>query len=141
MLSTFPRLALVGLTLFCTVQVQAGEPTTAPVPEKSLIERGQYVARLGDCIACHTALGGAVMAGGLELKTPMGTIYSSNITPDRGTGIGAYTIEQFDRVMRQRYPAIPGGQATNPETSSRQPSSRRPARPRSAAESAPGAHP
>ena len=115
MLSTFPRLALVGLTLFCTVQVQAGEPTTAPVPEKSLIERGQYVARLGDCIACHTAQGGALMAGGLELKTPMGTIYSSNITPDPETGIGQYSFEQFDRAMREGvtpagqnlYPAMP----------------------------------
>ena len=115
MLFTFPRLALVGLTFFCTVQVQAGEPTTAPIPEKTLIERGQYVARLGDCIACHTAKGGAVMAGGLELATPMGTIYSSNITPDPETGIGRYSFEQFDRAMREGvtpagqnlYPAMP----------------------------------
>ena len=115
MLFTFPRLALAGLTLLCTVQAQASEPTAPATPEKSLIERGQYVALLGDCIACHTAKDGAVMAGGLELKTPMGTIFSSNITPDPQTGIGQYSFEQFDRAMREGvtpagqnlYPAMP----------------------------------
>ena len=115
MLFTFPRLALAGLTLLCTLEVHASEPITAANAEKTLIERGQYVARLGDCIACHTAQGGAVMAGGLELKTPMGTIYSSNITPDAATGIGQYSFEQFDKAMRQGvtpagqnlYPAMP----------------------------------
>jgi hypothetical protein len=75
MLSTFPRLAFAGLTLFCSAQSQASEPTPATAPEKNLIAQGKYIAQLGDCIACHTAKGGAVMAGGLELKTPMGTIY------------------------------------------------------------------
>ncbi|KMM78290.1 c-type cytochrome [Pseudomonas deceptionensis] len=115
MLFTFPRLALAGLTLLCTVQAQASEPTPPATPEESLIERGLYVARLGDCIACHTAKDGAVMAGGLELKTPMGTIFSSNITPDPETGIGQYSFEQFDRAMREGvtpagqnlYPAMP----------------------------------
>ena len=115
MLFTFPRLALAGLTLLCTVQAQASEPTPPATPEESLIERGLYVARLGDCIACHTAKEGAVMAGGLELKTPMGTIFSSNITPDPETGIGQYSFEQFDRAMREGvtpagqnlYPAMP----------------------------------
>lgn len=58
MLSTFPRLALAGLTLLCTLEVQASEPTPAANPEKNLIERGHYVARLGDCIACHTPWAG-----------------------------------------------------------------------------------
>ena len=115
MLSTFPRLALAGLTLFCTIQAQASEPTPAAVPEKNLIEQGKYIARLGDCIACHTTKDGALMAGGLELKTPMGTIYSSNITPDPETGIGQYSFEQFDKAMREGvtpagqnlYPAMP----------------------------------
>ncbi|MGG3797033.1 c-type cytochrome [Pseudomonas paraversuta] len=86
-----------------------------PLHQNALIERGLYVARLGDCIACHTAKGGAVMAGGLELKTPMGTIYSSNITPERDTGIGQYSLDEFDLVMRKGitrtgqnlYPAMP----------------------------------
>ena len=115
MLSIFPRLALAGLTLFCTIQAQASEPTPAAVPEKNLIEQGKYIARLGDCIACHTTKDGALMAGGLELKTPMGTIYSSNITPDPETGIGQYSFEQFDKAMREGvtpagqnlYPAMP----------------------------------
>ncbi len=105
MVFTLPRIALAGLTLLCTVQALAIESLTAadadPLHENALIERGLYVARLGDCIACHTAKGGAVLAGGLELKTPMGTIYSSNITPDRGTGIGQYSFDEFDLVMRQ----------------------------------------
>jgi len=103
------RLALLGATLCLSL------PLHANVPDASLIEQGKYVAQLGDCIACHTAKQGKEMAGGLELSTPMGTIYSSNITPDRETGIGAYTFEAFDRVMREGvtptgmnlYPAMP----------------------------------
>ena len=103
------RLCLVGVTLCLSLPLHANE---AP---PSLIEQGKYVAQLGDCIACHTAKQGAPMAGGLELSTPMGTIYSSNITPDRDTGNGRYTFEQFERLMREGvtptgqnlYPAMP----------------------------------
>lgn len=103
------RLALLGATFGLTLPLHANSADTA------LIEHGKYVAQLGDCIACHTAKPGNTMAGGLELSTPMGTIYSSNITPDRETGIGAYSFEQFDRVMREGvtpagmnlYPAMP----------------------------------
>jgi thiosulfate dehydrogenase len=98
--------------LFFSPFAQAIEPTSigANIPlqvsavsiEKSeMIKRGEYVARLGDCIACHTAPNGQNMAGGLELKTPFGALYSTNITPDKQTGIGRYTFEQFDRVMRK----------------------------------------
>jgi thiosulfate dehydrogenase len=98
--------------LFFSPFAQAIEPTLigANIPlqvsavsiEKSeMINRGEYVARLGDCIACHTAPNGQNMAGGLELKTPFGALYSTNITPDKQTGIGRYTFEQFDRVMRK----------------------------------------
>ncbi|PIB41008.1 hypothetical protein AOA59_25440 [Pseudomonas sp. 2822-15] len=66
------RLALLGATLCLALPLHAA-PTQ--------IEQGQYVAQLGDCIACRTAKKGQVMAGGLELSTPLGTIYSSNITP------------------------------------------------------------
>ncbi|GAB3432641.1 c-type cytochrome [Massilia solisilvae] len=94
---------------------QAPHAVAQSAQDAQLIERGRYVARLGDCMACHTATGGKAMAGGLELKTPMGVIYSTNITPDRDTGIGKYTFEQFDRVMRKGvaadghnlYPAMP----------------------------------
>ncbi|NDP48107.1 MAG: c-type cytochrome [Sulfuriferula multivorans] len=77
-------------------------PGAAASEEKSeLLKRGEYVARLGDCIACHTTPNGKLMAGGLELKTPFGALYSTNITPDTQTGIGKYSFEQFDRAMRK----------------------------------------
>ncbi|MAF00938.1 MULTISPECIES: c-type cytochrome [unclassified Herbaspirillum] len=77
--------------------------------------RGRYVARLGDCVACHTQDKRKPMAGGLALETPFGKLYSTNITPDRQTGIGQYSFAQFDRVMREGvtadgrhlYPAMP----------------------------------
>ena len=119
MIFKFARLATVGLTFLYACHTWASEPETATdpgqQPDADVVQRGLYVAQLGDCIACHTAKGGAVMAGGLELNTPMGTIYSSNITPDPETGIGQYSFEQFDKVMREGvtpagenlYPAMP----------------------------------
>lgn len=119
MIFKFARLATVGLTFLyaCHTWASEPEPATDPgqQPDADVVQRGLYVAQLGDCIACHTAKGGAVMAGGLELNTPMGTIYSSNITPDPETGIGQYSFEQFDKVMRKGvtpagenlYPAMP----------------------------------
>lgn len=79
------------------------------------IERGRLVAAAGDCIACHTAPGGAPNAGGFALETPFGTIYSTNITPDPDTGIGRWSYAAFERAMRQGihqdgrqlYPAFP----------------------------------
>ncbi len=79
------------------------------------VERGRYLAQLGDCVACHTAEEGKPMAGGRALETPFGKLYSTNITPDKATGIGNYTFEQFDRAMRKGvaadghnlYPAMP----------------------------------
>ncbi|MBB5367604.1 thiosulfate dehydrogenase [Janthinobacterium sp. K2Li3] len=90
-------------------------PAWSAAPDAAQIKRGEYVARLGDCFACHTSGQGAAMAGGLELKTPFGTIYSTNITPDPVTGIGKYSFEQFNRAMRKGvaadghhlYPAMP----------------------------------
>ncbi|OIR03295.1 alcohol dehydrogenase cytochrome c subunit precursor [mine drainage metagenome] len=79
------------------------------------VKRGEYLAHLGDCIACHTAKDGKSMAGGLEFKTPFGIVHSTNITPDVKTGIGSYSLEQFDLAMRtgvaadghNLYPAMP----------------------------------
>jgi mono/diheme cytochrome c family protein len=76
---------------------------------------GAYLARVGDCVACHTAKGGAPFAGGLPFDTPVGRIYSTNITSDREHGIGGYTFEQFVLAMREGvrkdgarlYPAMP----------------------------------
>ena len=79
------------------------------------VTHGQYIAALGDCAACHTKPGGKALAGGLPLKTPLGTIYTTNITPDRDTGIGNYSFADFARAMRlgvrpdgaRLYPAMP----------------------------------
>jgi thiosulfate dehydrogenase len=93
----------------------ASAAETAAEPDKPLVERGEYLARLGDCIACHTADKGPPMAGGRELATPFGKIFSTNITPDKQYGIGQYSLEQFDRALRKGvaadghnlYPAMP----------------------------------
>lgn len=78
-------------------------------------ERGRYLAIAGDCVACHTAPGGKPMAGGLALQSPLGAIYSTNITPSKTHGIGNYTLEQFSDALRHGkradganlYPAMP----------------------------------
>ena len=80
-----------------------------------VIERGRYLTTVGDCIACHTDPSGKPFAGGLAIETPFGKIVSPNITPDRETGIGAWTDEQFRRAMKEGigekgqhlYPAFP----------------------------------
>jgi thiosulfate dehydrogenase len=98
--------------------VNATIAVSAPAPSdkgSALSGRGGYVAQLGDCVACHTAIKGPAMAGGRELTTPLGTAYSTNITPDTGTGIGKYSFAQFERAMRtgvaadghNLYPAMP----------------------------------
>jgi mono/diheme cytochrome c family protein len=64
------------------------------------LERGEYLARIGDCMACHTAQDGAAFAGGRGFATGYGMIYSSNLTPDREHGIGAWSIDEFAHAMR-----------------------------------------
>lgn len=66
------------------------------------IEHGRYLATLADCVACHTKQeGGKPFAGGRPLETPFGIIVTPNITPDRETGIGNWTDEQFDNAVRR----------------------------------------
>jgi len=73
------------------------------------------VARAADCVACHSVPGGKAFAGGLKMGTPIGAIFSTNITPDPETGIGRYSLADFDRAVRQGiakdghrlYPAMP----------------------------------
>ncbi|MGB4468297.1 MAG: c-type cytochrome [Azovibrio sp.] len=102
------RSILISLAL-----IASGSALAAADP--ALVERGRYLAQLGDCVACHTAENGAPMAGGRALETPFGKLYSTNITPDKETGIGNYSFAQFERAMRQGvaadghnlYPAMP----------------------------------
>jgi mono/diheme cytochrome c family protein len=79
------------------------------------VQRGEYLAKAGDCIACHTKHDGQAFAGGLPMVTPFGTIYSPNITPDPDYGIGNWTADDFYTMLhtgRLRdgtllYPAMP----------------------------------
>jgi mono/diheme cytochrome c family protein len=78
---------------------------TAAADDQALIAKGEYLAKAGDCIACHTNPGGALFAGGRALPTPFGTIYSSNVTPDPKTGIGKWTADDFYKTMHEgRFP-------------------------------------
>jgi mono/diheme cytochrome c family protein len=93
-----------------TAPVVHGAPATA-----SRVARGEYLARAADCVACHTVPGGKPFAGGLAFKLPFGTLYSSNITADRETGIGAWSDDDFVRALhdgirrdgKRLYPAFP----------------------------------
>jgi mono/diheme cytochrome c family protein len=84
-------------------------------PNAAQVRRGQYLVAAGDCMSCHLREGGEPFAGGLALNTPFGVIYSSNITPDRDTGIGSWSSDQFYHAMHDGkgahgedlYPAFP----------------------------------
>ena len=112
----------IFITLYVTpfANAQAATPaagTATAFSDPTLIARGAYLAKLADCSACHTSTtkGSAPFAGGLGMGSPLGTIYSSNITPDPKTGIGQYSYADFDRALREGvtptgkrlYPAMP----------------------------------
>jgi mono/diheme cytochrome c family protein len=98
-------------------EFKAGDPTGVPasLAKASLVERGAYLARAADCMVCHTTQGGKEYAGGLGFKLPFGTLYSTNITPDKETGIGNYTDQDFLNAVHRGtrrdgarlYPAMP----------------------------------
>jgi mono/diheme cytochrome c family protein len=90
--------AVLTLALWPTATRPIVAATDSHAPD--LVERGRYLAQAGDCVACHTAPGGKPFAGGLPLASPIGAMYSTNITPDRDTGIGTYTLDDFDRAVR-----------------------------------------
>jgi len=71
--------------------------------DRKLIEKGEYLAKAGDCLACHTDTKnkGKAFAGGLGIKTPFGTFYSPNITADKETGIGKWSDEDFLKAMHE----------------------------------------
>ena len=106
---------LPALTLFSLIGLTAAVAQQSPPPDPALIARGEYLARAGDCIACHTAHEGKLFAGGLPMATPFGTLYTSNITPDPQTGIGTWTSDRFFKMMHSGrfpdgglvYPAMP----------------------------------
>ena len=96
---------------------KAADPTGVPasLAKASLVEQGAYLARAADCMVCHTTQGGKEYAGGLGFKLPFGTLYSTNITPDKETGIGNYSDQDFLNAVHRGtrrdgarlYPAMP----------------------------------
>ena len=83
--------------------------------EAQLIKQGEYLSRLGDCMACHSLPGKPAYSGGLAIESNLGTIFSTNITPDKQHGIGNYSEQQFADAVRKGvlpdgshlYPAMP----------------------------------
>ncbi|AGZ35053.1 alcohol dehydrogenase [Pseudomonas sp. SWI6] len=109
-----PCLVAAGLLAWYVSREPASPFQNQPITqhEPSLISRGEYVARLSDCVACHSLPGQAPFAGGLEMATPLGAIHATNITPDRATGIGNYSLADFDRAVR--HGVAPGGRRLYP---------------------------
>ena len=109
-MTTISRTALCGLILLFAGGTSRADENVSPPGTP-----GEYLARAGDCVSCHSAPGGKAFAGGLKMGTPLGAIYSTNITPDPETGIGSYSVADFDRAVRggiakdghRLYPAMP----------------------------------
>lgn len=118
----------VGAALACAALVAAGalyllrpgmlphqSAVAAVNPSTQTINRGEYLARAGDCVACHTVPNGPMFAGGRAMATPFGNLYVPNITPDDDTGIGQWNADEFYRMMhtgvsrdgKLLYPAMP----------------------------------
>jgi mono/diheme cytochrome c family protein len=92
------------------------QPISDGTPDAPQIRLGQYLVRVGDCASCHTREGGAFLAGGRALNTPFGSIYSTNLTSDRETGVGDWTADEFYSALHDGtqpraggplYPAMP----------------------------------
>jgi mono/diheme cytochrome c family protein len=111
---------LVSIAAIATAWVVLREPPSASLPviagdQTSRIAHGAYLARAGDCAACHTARGGEPYAGGVAIPTPFGVFFAPNITPDTQTGIGTWSADDFWRAMHEGkskdgmllYPAFP----------------------------------
>ena len=117
------RLLIAALLLaasagvYLALQPATDPPATGAADEDraALVARGEYLARAGNCMACHTAPGGTPWAGGRAMDTPFGTIYTSNLTPDPTTGLGQWTADDFWKALhegrardgRLLYPAFP----------------------------------
>jgi mono/diheme cytochrome c family protein len=97
------------------LNVRGEEPAMSSPLAGDAVQRGAYLARAGNCVACHTQRGGPAFAGGRAIETPFGTVYSSNLTPDAANGLGAWSAADFWRALhngrsrdgRLLYPAFP----------------------------------
>ncbi len=110
LLLAFVTLSLLVLAVFFEWRVQpharntgdAGDAAalaTAPQPDQ--VQRGAYLARAGNCAGCHTARGGAAMAGGRAIATPFGDVVAANLTPHASTGLGAWSADDFWRALHE----------------------------------------
>jgi mono/diheme cytochrome c family protein len=110
-------MAFAGGSTVALAEYHAADPTGAPadLATADAVTRGAFLARAADCVACHTAPGGGQYAGGLAIRLPFGTLYSTNITPDKETGIGDYSDQDFLNAVQRGvrrdgkhlYPAMP----------------------------------
>jgi mono/diheme cytochrome c family protein len=102
LLMIFIILIAIELVAFRTINMPANPAKSLKNEEKNqLVAQGEYLAKLGNCAACHSARGGEPFAGGKAIETPFGAVYSSNITPDPVNGIGSWSAEAFYRAMKQ----------------------------------------
>jgi mono/diheme cytochrome c family protein len=115
--------ALIGVLLATTLAWQGrDEPARDPDSSRSAapadaqtVQQGAYLARAGNCMACHTSAGAPAYSGGRGIETPFGTVYAGNLTPDLQTGIGRWSADDFWRALREGrsrdgrllYPAFP----------------------------------
>ncbi|WP_375507977.1 c-type cytochrome, partial [uncultured Caballeronia sp.] len=89
--------------------------SNAQAADPSIVARGEYLARAGDCIACHTVPAGKLFGGGRPMETPFGTLYTPNISSDKESGIGKWSSAEFYNMMHTGksrtgellYPAMP----------------------------------
>ncbi len=110
-------LAFAGGSTVALADYKDANPTGVPaaLANADVVKRGEYLARAADCVVCHTAPGGQSYAGGLAIPLPFGTLYSTNITPDKETGIGDYSDQDFLNAVQRGirkdgtrlYPAMP----------------------------------
>ncbi|MEB2316095.1 MAG: cytochrome c, partial [Xanthomonadaceae bacterium] len=118
----FPLFVLVAVVAGFLIAAQGGPGALSPpggdsssvATDDETLARGEYLARIGDCVACHTARGGEPLAGGRAFATPWGTLYSSNLTADAEHGIGGWSAGQFRHALAHGvgrsgllYPAFP----------------------------------
>ena len=101
-------LAFAGGRTVALADYHAADPTGVPqnLANADQVKRGEYLARAADCLVWHTAPGGADYVGGLAIPLPFGTLYTTNITPDKDTGIGNYSDQDFLDALRRASAAM-----------------------------------
>ena len=108
-------MSALRIAILLAACIGLGTTSAAAQPDPSLVTQGQYLTAMGDCAACHTAPGGKPFVGGLPMASPIGSIYTTNITPDKTNGIGTWSEADFAKLLRKGitkkgyvlYPAMP----------------------------------